>query len=151
VGGHVAMARPGRMAARARVNRANRGAGCLNIVAALRPMPRARWQCLKISGAGQLQTAAKGVSSGSSSIADVRTASDEVTTATAKLGTAFAQGGCIGGDTDWPVLELLRTREPRAPGGHGDRAPLRQQAVMGESGGRVRRRGEQVTDGYAGA
>jgi hypothetical protein len=27
--------------------------GCLNIVAALRPMPQARWQCLKISGTGQ--------------------------------------------------------------------------------------------------
>jgi hypothetical protein len=30
---------------------------------------------------------------------DVRTAADEVTTATANLGTAFAQGGCIGGGT----------------------------------------------------
>ena len=29
------------------------GAGCLNMVAALRPMPLARWQCLKISGTGQ--------------------------------------------------------------------------------------------------
>lgn len=34
-------------------DRANRGASCLNIVAALRPMPRARWQCLKIAGTGQ--------------------------------------------------------------------------------------------------
>jgi imidazolonepropionase-like amidohydrolase len=32
---------------------AERGARCLNIVAALRSMPQARWQCLKISGTGQ--------------------------------------------------------------------------------------------------
>ena len=28
------------------------GAGCLNMVAALRPMPLARWQCLNFSGTG---------------------------------------------------------------------------------------------------
>jgi hypothetical protein len=44
-----------------------------------------------------LQTAVKGASSGSS-VAEVRTAADGVTTATANLGTAFAQAGCIGGD-----------------------------------------------------
>lgn len=45
-----------------------------------------------------LQAAVKGVSNGSSSVAEVRTAADGVTTATANLGTAFAQAGCIGGD-----------------------------------------------------
>lgn len=45
-----------------------------------------------------LQAAVKGVSNGSSSVAKVRTAADGVTTATANLGTAFAQAGCIGGD-----------------------------------------------------
>jgi prophage DNA circulation protein len=46
----------------------------------------------------KLQAAVKGVSNGSSSVAEVRTAADGVTTATANLGTAFAQAGCIGGD-----------------------------------------------------
>jgi hypothetical protein len=45
-----------------------------------------------------LQTAVRGVSSGSNSAAEVRTAVHGVTTATANLGTAFAQGGCIAGD-----------------------------------------------------
>ena len=45
----------------------------------------------------KLHTAVKGASSGSS-VAEVRTAADGVTTATANLGTAFAQAGCIGGD-----------------------------------------------------
>lgn len=44
-----------------------------------------------------LQTAVKGASSGSNSVAEVRTAADGVTTAMANLGTAFAQAGCIGG------------------------------------------------------
>jgi hypothetical protein len=43
-----------------------------------------------------LQAAVKGVGSGS--VAEVRTAVDGVTTATANLGTVFAQAGCIGGD-----------------------------------------------------
>ena len=51
------------------------------------------------SALSKLKTAVKGASSGSSSIADVRTAADEVTTATANLGTAFAQCGCIGAGT----------------------------------------------------
>jgi uncharacterized protein (DUF885 family) len=45
----------------------------------------------------KLQTAVQGASSGSSGVAEVRTAIDGVTTATANLGTAFGQGGCIGG------------------------------------------------------
>jgi len=45
-----------------------------------------------------LHTAAKGASNGSNSVAKVRTAADGVTTATANLGTAFAEAGCIGGD-----------------------------------------------------
>ena len=45
-----------------------------------------------------LQAAVKGVSNGSRSVAEARTAADGVTTATANLGTAFAQAGCTGGD-----------------------------------------------------
>ena len=45
-----------------------------------------------------LQAAVKGVRGGSGSVAEVRTAADGVTTATANLGTAFAEAGCIGGD-----------------------------------------------------
>jgi uncharacterized protein YukE len=41
-----------------------------------------------------LQTAVKGVSGGGSSVADVRTAFDGVTTATGDLSTALSQGGC---------------------------------------------------------
>jgi hypothetical protein len=46
----------------------------------------------------KLQTAVKGASNGTSSIAQVRTAADGITTATANLGTAFAEAGCIGGE-----------------------------------------------------
>jgi hypothetical protein len=35
---------------------AGRGSGCLNLMAALRPMPLARWQYLKIFGTGQLSS-----------------------------------------------------------------------------------------------
>src|SRR5690242_18297454 len=41
-------------------DRASRGAGCLNIVAVLRQMPLARWQCLKISGTGVSRTGPNG-------------------------------------------------------------------------------------------
>jgi uncharacterized protein YukE len=41
-----------------------------------------------------LQTTVQGVRSGSSSVADVRTAFDGVTTATGDLSTALSQGGC---------------------------------------------------------
>jgi hypothetical protein len=43
-----------------------------------------------------LQTAVKGVSSGSSSVAEVRTALGGVTKAVTNLGAVLAQGGCIG-------------------------------------------------------
>jgi hypothetical protein len=43
-----------------------------------------------------LQTAVKGVSSGSSSVAEVRTALGGVTKAATNLGAVLAQGGCLG-------------------------------------------------------
>ena len=48
------------------------------------------------SALATLQTAVTGVSSGSSSVAEVRTASDGVTKATADLGAALSQAGCTG-------------------------------------------------------
>jgi hypothetical protein len=48
------------------------------------------------SALATLQTTVKGVSSGSSSAADVRTAFDGVTTANGNFSTALSQSGCVG-------------------------------------------------------